>query len=116
MKRACFVRRVPLVALVILTACGGPAIPPAQNYATITGRVFDASTNEPVQGAVITGSAILTATSGADGKWKIANFPIGPNEVQITPPVGYSAAQSLYTISPQKGETLTLDIPLKKTP
>jgi uncharacterized protein YfaP (DUF2135 family) len=116
MKRVRFVSNLPLLALVCVTACGGPSIPPAQSYATITGRVFDSATNEPVQGAVITGSAILTATSAADGTYKIANFPIGPNEVQVTPPAGFTAAQSLYTISPQKGETLTIDIALKKKP
>ncbi len=107
--------RFALLAVVVgLAGCGGPAIPPAQPYATITGRVYDAATNEPVAGAVVTGSAILTTTSASDGTYKISNFPIGPNEVQVTPPAGYSAVQSQYSISPQKGETLKLDIALKK--
>ena len=86
MKRARFAL---LAAVIGLAACGGPAIPPAQNYATI---------------------------SAADGTYKIENFPIGPNEVQVTPPAGYTAVQSQYTISPQKGETLKIDIALKKNP
>jgi hypothetical protein len=111
MKRACFA----FAALVVgLSGCGGPAIPPAQNYATVTGRVFDVATNAPVAGAVVTGSVILTSTTADDGKYKITNFPIGPNEVQVTPPAGYAAVAPQYSISPQKGETLTLDIPLKK--
>jgi uncharacterized membrane protein len=113
MKRARF---ASVALLVGLAACGGPAIPPAQNYATITGLVYDADTKAPVSDAVITGSVILTSTSGNDGKYKIANFPIGPNELQVTPPPGYTAVQSQYTIAPQKGETLTVDIPLKKNP
>jgi uncharacterized protein YfaP (DUF2135 family) len=109
--------RFALLAIVVgLAGCGGPAIPPAQNYATIAGRVYDAATNEPVPGALVTGSVILTATSANDGTYKIANFPIGPNEVQVTPPAGYTAVQSQYSISPQKGETLKIDIPLKKNP
>ncbi len=103
-----------LAVLVGLAGCGGPAIPPAQPYATITGRVYDVATNEPVAGAVVTGSAILTTTSASDGTYKITNFPIGPNEVQVTPPAGYSAVQPQYSISPQKGETLKIDIALKK--
>ena len=107
--------RFALLAVVAgLAGCGGPAIPPAQNYATITGRVYDAATNAPVPGAVVTGSVILTSTSAGDGTYKIANFPIGPNELQITPPAGYTAVQSQYSISPQQGETLKLDIALKK--
>jgi uncharacterized protein YfaP (DUF2135 family) len=109
--------RFALLAVVVgLAACGGPAIPPAQNYATITGRVYDTATNEPVAGATVTGSAILTTTSAADGTYKIPNFPIGPNEVQVTPPAGYTAVQPQYSISPQKGETLKIDIALKKSP
>jgi ABC-type glycerol-3-phosphate transport system substrate-binding protein len=113
MKRARFAL---LAAVIGLAACGGPAIPPAQNYATISGRVYDTDSNAAVAGAVVTGSVVLTATSAADGTYKIENFPIGPNEVQVTPPAGYTAVQSQYTISPQKGETLKIDIALKKNP
>jgi hypothetical protein len=112
-------RRVGFALLAValgLTACSGPAIPPAQNYATLTGRVYDADSNAPVAGAIVTGSVVLNATSTADGRYKITNFPIGPNELQVTAPTGYRATQSQYSISPQPGETLTIDIPLKKTP
>jgi hypothetical protein len=105
-----------VAALVGLAGCGGPAIPPAQNYATITGLVYDADTKAPVPDATVVGSVILSSTSGQDGKYTITNFPIGPNELQVTAPAGYTAVQSQYTISPQKGETLKIDIPLKKTP
>lgn len=109
--------RFALLAMVVgLAACGGPAIPPAQPYATITGRVYDAATNEPIAGVTVTGSVILTATSASDGTYKIPNFPIGPNEVQVTAPPGYTVVQPQYAISPQKGETLKLDIALKKNP
>lgn len=99
-----------------LAGCGGPAIPPAQNYATITGRVYDADSNTPLAGVIVTGSVVLNATSGSDGIYKITNFPIGPNELQVAPPTGYRTAQPQYNISPQPGETLTVDIALKKTP
>jgi hypothetical protein len=113
MKRARFAL---LAGLVVFAGCGGPAIPPAQDYATVTGRVYDAASNAPVAGAIVTGSAILTSTSADDGTYKITNFPIGPNEVQVTPPAGYTAVEPQYTISPQKGETLKIDIALKKNP
>ncbi|MFN2459668.1 MAG: carboxypeptidase-like regulatory domain-containing protein [Candidatus Velthaea sp.] len=108
--------RFAAVALAaVVTACGNPALPPAQNYATVVGRVFDASTNAPVAGAVVTASVVLNATSAADGTYKIMNVPIGQNEVQVQPPRGYAAQQSLYPIAPQAGETVTLNIPLNRT-
>ncbi len=113
MRRARFAL---LAAVVGLAACGGPAIPPAQNYATVTGRVYDADSNTPIAGAVVTGSVVLNATSASDGTYKITNFPIGPNELQVTPPSGYRPTQAQYSISPQQGETLTINIALKKTP
>lgn len=113
MKRARFVL---LAAVAGLAACGGPAIPPAQNYATISGRVYDSDSNAPIAGAVVTGSVVLNATSAADGTYKISNFPFGPNELQVAPPAGYRSQQSLYNISPQPGETLTVNIALKKAP
>jgi len=109
-----------LVALVIfaavLTGCGMPNLPPAQNYATVTGRVLDAATNNPVAGAVITVSIVLTATSGSDGSYRIINVPIGQNEVQVQAPSGYVAQQTQYPIAPQPGETVTVNILLNKTP
>ncbi len=109
--------RFALLALIAgLAGCGGPAIPPAQNYATLVGRVYDADSNAPLAGVVVTGSVVLNATTAADGTYKITNFPVGPNELQIAPPAGYVAPQSQYSISPQAGETLTVNIALKKSP
>lgn len=108
------VRFALLGTLLLLGACGSPVIPPAQNYATIVGRVYDAATNGPVAGAVVTASVVLTATSAADGTYKIVNVPIGQNEVQVAPPGGYRAQQAQYPIAPQPGETITLNIPLVK--
>jgi hypothetical protein len=109
--------RFALFAVLIgLAGCGGPALPPAQNYATVAGRVYDVDSNAPIAGVVVTGSVVLNATSGTDGTYKITNFPIGPNELQVAPPSGYTAVESQYSISPQQGETLTVNIALKKTP
>jgi Carboxypeptidase regulatory-like domain len=107
--------RFALFALaVLLTACN-PALPPAQNYATVTGRVFDVATSAPVAGAVITVSTVLVATSGADGTYRIPNVPVGQNEVQVRPPAGYTATPDQYPIAPQPGETVVVNIPLTKS-
>lgn len=101
--------------LVLLSACGGPQIPPAQNYATIRGRAFDSATNQPVAGVLVTVDTILTATSGSDGTYRIANVPIGQYTLIPQAPQGYTApSQSLYNGSVAAGESVTIDIPLAK--
>jgi ABC-type glycerol-3-phosphate transport system substrate-binding protein len=110
--------RFALTALstaLVLVACGGPQIPPAQNYGTIRGRAYDVSSNQPVPGVVVTTFTILTATTGADGTYRIGNIPPGQYNVQVSPPQGYTP-QSNTTISGSiaLGETITVDIPLVK--
>jgi hypothetical protein len=110
--------RLALLALplAVLTACGGPAIPPAQNYGTIAGRVYDRATNAPVAGALVTVDTILTATSGSDGSYRIGTIPLGTYQMGVQAS-GY-AAPSLssppYSGSIGAGQTITVDIPLTK--
>lgn len=110
MKR---VRFALLAAVLVLTGCGS-GLPPAQNYATIVGRVYDAATNAGIAGVGLTASTVLTATTAADGSYRITNVPIGQNEVVVAIPNGY-AGTSLVQIAPQPGETLTVNFPLTKT-
>jgi hypothetical protein len=108
-------RFVFLLATAALAGCGNN-IPPAQNYATVTGRVYDAATNVGIAGVTVTASTVLTAVTGPDGSYRITNLPVGQNEVQVTPPSGYVALNGgLYPIAPQPGETLTVNIPLTKS-
>ena len=114
MKRARFALLVPVVA--VLAACGGPQVPPSQNYPTIRGRAFDSATNQPVVGVVVTVSTILTAITGADGTYRIANVPIGSYTLIVSPPQGYTAPpQPQYNGSVASGETAVIDIPLTHT-
>ena len=109
--------RFALVALSLaaLTACGGPQVPPAQNYGTIVGRVYDAATNQPVPGAVVTVDTILSATSGTDGTYRIGNIPLGTYTLRPQPPPGYSAPlQPTYDGTIATGQTITVDVPLTK--
>lgn len=80
-KRASYLHKVrhvyAFVAIAVLTACGS-AIPPQQNYATITGLVTDGTTGQPLAGATVTIDSVLTITTGSDGTYTIANIPIGP--------------------------------------
>jgi hypothetical protein len=107
---ACFA-----LSLAVLSACGAPQVPPAQNYATIRGRAFDRATNAPVAGVSVTVDTILTATTGADGTYRIVNVPIGLYTLIPGPPTGYTVdPQGAYSGSVAAGEAITVDIPLVK--
>ncbi len=98
-----------------LAACGGPLIPPAQNYGTITGRAFDSSTNQPVAGVVVTVDTILTAATGSDGSYKILNIPLGSYSLIASAPQGYQVGALPYASgSISAGQTIPIDIPLTK--
>ncbi|GAC1659755.1 MAG: hypothetical protein NVS4B13_05580 [Candidatus Elarobacter sp.] len=101
--------------LALSTACGGPAVPPAQNYGTIVGRVYDSATNQPVPGVVITVDTILNATSGNDGMYRIGNIPLGTYTLRPQTPQAYSApVQPAYDGSIATGQTITVDVPLTR--
>jgi hypothetical protein len=104
---------VLVLSLSVLAACGGPAVPPAQNYATIRGRAFDSATNAPVAGVLVTVDTILTSTTGSDGTYRIINVPIGQYTLVVQPPQGYAAVNQ-QTGSVAAGETVSIDIPLTK--
>jgi hypothetical protein len=106
-----------LVGAVLLAACG-PAVPNAQTYATVYGRVYDTATNAPVPGVVITVDVVDGATSGADGSYTIDNVPVGQTDVAVQVPAGYTLANAaaLEGFSVTAGERFQLDIPLTPTP
>ena len=90
MNRARFALLVPVV--VVLAACGGPQVPPSQNYPTIRGRAYDSATNQPVAGVGVTVSTILTATTGADGTYR--------SGARIRSSAGASGFSALTTMTP----------------
>jgi hypothetical protein len=101
----------------LLAACGGPAIPEAQTYATVFGRVYDATTNAPLGGVVVTVDVVNGTTSGADGSYTVSNVPVGQTDVSVQVPSGYRLANAaaLEGFSVTAGERFQLDIPLAPT-
>jgi len=81
LRKALYLRKVHRIfacaAIAVLTACNN-AVPPEQNYATITGVITDGTTGQPIVGAIVTVDSVLTATTGADGSYTIPNIPVGP--------------------------------------
>ncbi len=103
-----------LIAICSLAACGGQ-IPPAQNYAVITGRAFDTTTNQPVAGVEVTVDTIDKASTGNDGTYRIGNIPIGSCTIQVTAvPTGYAQPSLPDCGSVTAGQVVTIDIPLAK--
>lgn len=107
-----------LVPLALLVACGGPSVPPAANYGSISGRVFDSATNQPLAGVLVTVDTILTATTASDGTYRIGTIPSGQYTMALQTPQGYAAPNfnaPPYSGSIDSGQTITVDIPLNKT-
>ena len=75
---------------------------------TISGKVFDKETGEPVLGATIllTGSSVATA-SGEDGSYMLKNLPANKSLEIECRFIGYSVHKE--TIMLQKGETKNID-------
>jgi uncharacterized membrane protein len=97
-------------ALLVLAACNS-AVPPQQNYATISGIVTDGASGQPLGGATVTVDSVLSATTGSDGSYTIANIPIGPYTAVETAS-GYQQHQDQGSVA--AGDKLTLNAALYK--
>ena len=114
MKRFRFVAALSASPLVV--ACGNVGVPQAQTYATVFGRVYDAATNAPVSGVKITVDTAIFLTSAADGSYSASNVPLGPTDVNLTPPPGYTIGNlGALSFSLSTGDRYRLDIALNKT-
>lgn len=98
---------VLLVCTLALAACGGPGVPQAQQYATISGTVVDAATNAPISGATVTVDVVNTATTGTNGAFSIGNLPNGPVECAASAP-NYQTRSNDWCSAPlTPGQTLS---------
>ncbi len=92
--------------LAFLTVCAlglascGPALPPAGNYATVSGRVTDATSGAGVASATVSVNVVLTATTDASGMFRIANVPTGLWEYAVTAPTGYLSPAAVDNPTP----------------
>jgi hypothetical protein len=107
-----------VLPLALLAGCGGPSVPPAANYGSISGRVYDSATNQPISGVLVSVDTILTATTAGDGTYRIGTIPSGQYTMAIQTPTGYAAPNfnaPPYSGSIDSGQTITVDIPLNKS-
>jgi len=112
--------RLALASLLILTgallsACG-PAIPPAGNYATVSGQVVDAASGKgiPNAGVAINGG-VLFALTDASGNFKVSPVPTGDWDYTVSAP-GYNSTGLVTSVAPLgPGEQRTITISLTRS-
>lgn len=102
----CGLRCALALAVVVALAACSPAIPPQQNYATISGVITDGTSGQPLSGATVTIDSVLSVTTGSDGTFSIANIPVGPftavesaNGFQLHQDQGNVAAGDHFTLN-----------------
>jgi len=100
--------------IALLAGCGSP-IPPAGNYATISGTVIDETTGKGVPDAVVVVNAVQFATTDADGRFRITNVPSGLFDYGLSQvPAGYKAPAPVDNAAAlQPGEQRSISIVLK---
>jgi TonB-linked SusC/RagA family outer membrane protein len=96
------------LVLALLGCLLGAAGLSAQNTGTVTGRVFEGSTQEPLSGATVA-VAERSGVTGADGAFRITGVPAGTHTVRATR-IGYGMATRQVTVA--AGQTATVEIGL----
>ena len=105
-------RFIAALLAISLASCG-PAIPPAGNYATVSGRVTDAASGAGVASATVTVNVVLAATTDASGNFRIVSVPTGSWEYAVTAPTGFINPAPVDNPPPlMPGEARTIAISL----
>lgn len=103
-----------ILGLVTTSLAGcGPAIPPAGNYASVSGRVTDAATGAGLAGALVIVNVVLTATTASDGTYRVVSVPTGSWEYAVQAPPNYASVSTVDNPAPlMPGEARTLNVTL----
>jgi hypothetical protein len=90
------------LAVVALAACKPPSETGAAGYGTVTGRVVDVDSLQPIPGATIVVGAIVSVTAAIDqGGFVMRNVPAGPQILTISA-VGWKPYKTEITVSPNQ--------------
>ena len=103
------------LAGVTLSGCG-PALPPAGNYATVSGQVVDSATGKGISGAsVALNGGVLVAQTDGTGTFKLTPVPTGDWDYTASAP-GYISTGLVTSVAPlSPGEQRTVSITLVKS-
>ncbi len=91
--------------------CNGSPVG-VQDYGSITGRVIDSYTNQPVGGALVSVGSIFTAYADPQGAFILTGIPTGTQTVTARSP-GYAAGTEDILV--RKDKTVSADY-IKITP
>jgi Carboxypeptidase regulatory-like domain len=107
------VRALALLAFaaVTLSACDNGDLPPAAQFAPMSGIVTDSVTHQPIAGALIIVDTVLTTTTDANGKFTIAKVPSGIVDY-IVKAKGYSDISA--TADAEPGKTFQLNVAMQQ--
>ncbi|GAC1302364.1 MAG: hypothetical protein NVSMB19_11620 [Vulcanimicrobiaceae bacterium] len=100
-------------ATTFLASCG-PAIPPAGNYATVSGRIVDAGTGAGIAGATVVVNVVLSAITDASGTYRVVSVPTGSWEYAVQAPPPYASIATVDNpppLTPGEARTLNLSLP-----
>ncbi|GAC1355319.1 MAG: hypothetical protein NVSMB31_15730 [Vulcanimicrobiaceae bacterium] len=93
--------------------CGGdPNHIGVQEYGSVTGRVIDAKTNQPVNTALVAIGTTVTATTDTQGAFTLNTVPAGTQTVTVSAG-GYTT--SSVDVKVRKDQTTQMDY-IKLTP
>ena len=101
-------RRVPIPRWALTLSVAGLSIfaaaPLAAQGATVTGRITETGSGQPIQEArvIILGTSLFT-TSGQDGKYTVRNVSPGTAEVRVIR-VGYEEQKKSVTVAGEIGD------------
>lgn len=86
--------------------CSNPNDIGVQQYGTVTGRVLDASNNQPIPHALVSVGSLYTAYSDNQGAFTLPTIPIGLQDVTATAP-GYGTTSVHVRV--RTGQTVSVD-------
>jgi len=89
MLRSRFIALVCMTASLLVTACANPNAVGVQDYGTVVGRVFDARTNQPLNGVIVSVGSLTTGHSGPDGSFTLTQVPTGEQTITVYALPGY---------------------------
>jgi Carboxypeptidase regulatory-like domain len=101
-----------VLTVALLSGCG-PAIPPAGNYATVSGQVINASKGTPISGASVSiNGGVLSATTDSNGNFRVTPVPTGDWDYTVTAQ-GFNSTGLVTSVAPlSPGELRTITISL----
>jgi carboxypeptidase family protein len=76
-------RLLAAAALLALAACVNPNAIGVQDSGSINGRVIDATTQQPIGGAIVSVNSLVNQTTNSGGVFLLQNVPVGVQTLTV---------------------------------